>query len=176
MIRTTCTRAITHALFALAATIQVAGCVARRDVRDTLPCASDLEAIAYSRVSLGPAVHDGLGYLRGPAARAVVENATEWTRLWKEIGDTIPRPNVHFDDSVLVVVASAESPTGPEHTEIEDVRLCRATGTALVLVRRHLRSAGYDYGDRSIRAVRLSRATLAGHPVAFVDLATDTIP
>lgn len=132
--------------------------------------------LPFVRVSLGPDVHDGVGYVRGPRARVLVNNPAEWAALWKTIGDTLPLPEVSFGDSALIVVASEEFPTGPNRVEIEDVRRCRDTGQIVVYLRLHTRQGGYDYSDRSIRAALLGKSRIGGRPLAFVDLPADVTP
>ena len=121
-------------------------------------------------MSLGPSVHEGVGYVRGPQARVLVRTHDEWAKLWKVIGDTVPLPSVELGDSVLVVVASEDFGSGPARIEIEDVRRCRRDGKILALLRLHTQDQLNDYGDRSIRAVLVGRSYIGDQAIEFVDL------
>jgi hypothetical protein len=118
-------------------------------------------------------VHEGLGYVRGPRARALVRDQDEWARLWKVIGDSVPLPRVELGDSVLVVVASEDFGSGPARVEIEDVRTCG--GKIVAFLRLHTQDQLDDYGDRSIRAVLIGRSHVGDRPVEFVDLPADVL-
>lgn len=134
------------------------------------PSTVESDRVPFVRLSLGPSVHEGTGYVRGPRARVLVRTQDEWAQVWKIIGDATPRPDVQLGDSVLVVVASEEFGSGPARVEIEDVRRCRRDGTIIALLRLHTQDLLNDYGDRSIRAVLVGRSQLGNDTIAFVDL------
>jgi len=137
------------------------------------PSNAESERVPLARVNLGPGVHEGLGYVRGPRARALVRDQDEWARLWKVIGDSVPLPRVELGDSVLVVVASEDFGSGPARVEIEDVRTCG--GKIVAFLRLHTQDQLDDYGDRSIRAVLIGRSHVGDRPVEFVDLPADVL-
>jgi hypothetical protein len=137
------------------------------------PSNADSERVPFVRASLGPSVHEGVGYVRGPRARALVRHHDEWAQLWKVIGDTVTLPKVDFGDSVLVVVASEDFGSGPARVEIEDVRNCG--GKIVAFLRLHTQEQLNDYGDRSIRAVLIGRSHVGDRPVEFVDLPPDVL-
>jgi hypothetical protein len=151
------------------------GVISGRMDTTRIKCGSSLEAtdvVAHVPVDLGPTVHGGVGYIPGPSRRAVVRDQSEWALAWKAIADTVPLPKVIFRDSVLIVVASEEYASGPFRLEIEDVRRCRQGGDIIALLRLHSQQAMQDYGDRSIRAVKVPRSVVEGRSVQFVNLPT----
>jgi hypothetical protein len=142
-------------------------------VKPCAPANAESERVPFARVSLGPSVHEGVGYVRGPRARALIRNHVEWAQLWKVIGDTVTLPNVELGDSVLVVVASEDFGSGPAREEIEDVRRCHRGGKFVAFLRLHTQDQLNDYGDRSIRAVLVGRSYLGDRPIEFVELPPD---
>jgi len=132
------------------------------------PSSAESEPVPFVRVSLGPSVHEGVGYVHGPRARALVRNHDEWAQLWKIIGDTVTLPNIDFGDSVLLVMASEDFGSGPARVEIEDVRTCG--GKIVASLRLHTQDQLNDYGDRSIRAVLVGQSYVGDHPIEFVEL------
>ncbi|MEO6876976.1 MAG: hypothetical protein ABI205_00755 [Gemmatimonadaceae bacterium] len=132
------------------------------------------DPVPYSTVDLGRRARGGIPYIEGPAIRAVVRSDSEWTRTWRAIADSVPRPQLDFRDSIVVVVASRVFTSGPVELNIEDVYRCRGDSAIVVSVRLHEHENKQDYGDRRLSAVELSRSAVGERFIRFIDLPTVT--
>jgi hypothetical protein len=142
------------------------------------PCAGtkdDSDPLPFTVVDLGPAVAGDIPVIKGPEGRAVVSTSAEWTHVWDVLTDSIPLPTVNLRDSVVLIAATQQYSSGPVHLRFERVRLCRGRSEIVAQLRVHAKAASNDYPARALTAIELSRRTVAGRSVRFVNLLPDEV-
>jgi hypothetical protein len=110
-------------------------------------------------------VHSGLAEPR----REVVRNQAAWSRLWADIhaGETPPpaRPEVDFERSMLIAVASGTRPSGGFAIKVR--RVASHAGTLEVLVLETCPAPGAMTSAELTRPVEVVRVPRLAEPLAF---------
>jgi hypothetical protein len=130
-------------------------------------CGTPADTLPYTKVDFGPARTTPMA--QGLHARELIQSADDWAQRWRVIGDSTPAPQLNFQDSILVIVASPMLDSGGS-AEIEAVRQCIGTKDIVVPVRVHKAATAPKQPERSIRGIQIAKSVWKMNPITFVDM------